>query len=82
MKVSTDSIILGSWIEVGGSNRILDIGSGSRLISLILAQNSLPEAKIDGVEFNAEAVQQARQNVQSSPCPQKFLCLKIAFKLI
>jgi tRNA1Val (adenine37-N6)-methyltransferase len=71
MKVGTDGVLLGAWVELGQARRILDIGCGSGLIALMLAQRSTAEARIDAVELDAEAAAQARDNVQASPWPQK-----------
>ena len=65
MKVGTDGVLLGAWACIGNAQRILDVGSGSGLISLILAQRST--AQVDGVEFDVEAAKQAAENAASSP---------------
>lgn len=71
MKVGTDAVLLGSWCPVGQAKRILDIGTGSGLIALMLAQRSVDTARIDAVELNARDAEQALANVNSSPWPQK-----------
>lgn len=67
MKVGTDGILLGSWAPVAGVKRILDIGTGSGLIALMLAQRTAPEVQVDAVELDAEAAKQAAENIQASP---------------
>ncbi|MFM4944306.1 tRNA1(Val) (adenine(37)-N6)-methyltransferase [Aeromonas bivalvium] len=67
MKVGTDGILLGAWAPVEGARRVLDIGSGSGLIALMLAQRSGPDCQITGVELEAAALAQARENVAASP---------------
>jgi tRNA1Val (adenine37-N6)-methyltransferase len=67
MKVGTDGILLGAWAPLDGVKRALDIGSGSGLIALMLAQRSDPDCEITGVELDKEAVIQARENVLASP---------------
>lgn len=67
MKVGTDGILLGAWAPVANTRRILDIGSGTGLLALMLAQRGLPDAHIDAVELDADAAQQARENVAGSP---------------
>lgn len=69
MKVGTDGVLLGVWVDPGDAKRILDVGTGSGLIALILAQRS--EAAIDGVEFDAEAAAQASENAACSPWPER-----------
>ncbi len=67
MKVGTDGVLLGAW---AGSQldpfRILDVGTGSGLIALMLAQR-FPNAQIDGIEINESAASQARKNAENSP---------------
>lgn len=64
MKVCTDACILGASTEVENVNRILDIGTGTGLLSLMLAQRS--NAQIGAVEVDEDAYQQAVMNVQAS----------------
>ncbi|MGL5948269.1 MAG: tRNA1(Val) (adenine(37)-N6)-methyltransferase [Aeromonas sp.] len=71
MKVGTDGILLGAWADVQGAARILDIGTGSGLIALMLAQRSAADCQIDAVELDAAAAAQAQSNVAASPWPHK-----------
>lgn len=71
MKVGTDAVLLGAWCRVGSARRILDIGTGSGVIALMLAQRSIPEARIDAVEQSAADVAQAAENFRLSPWPNK-----------
>ena len=64
MKVGTDGVLLGAWAQ--GGRRILDIGSGTGLISLMMAQR-FPEAEVVGIDMDADACGQARENVMTSP---------------
>lgn len=64
MKVGTDGVILGSWAK--GGKRILDIGTGTGLIALMMAQR-FPDANIDAIEIDENAVIQATENVLRSP---------------
>jgi len=64
MKVGTDGVLLGAWAHGGG--RILDVGSGSGLVALMMAQR-FPGAWVDGLEIDAAAVEQSRENVAASP---------------
>lgn len=64
-KVGTDSVLLGAWTPLrGNEQRILDIGCGCGLLALMLAQQSA--AEIVGVEIDAEAAAQAKENVAES----------------
>jgi tRNA1Val (adenine37-N6)-methyltransferase len=64
MKVGTDGTLLGAWAR--GGQRILDIGTGTGLIALMMAQR-FPEAQVVGIDIDAEAVGQACENVAASP---------------
>lgn len=66
MKVCTDACVLGAWAEVEDADRILDIGAGTGLLSLMVAQRN-SYAMIDAVEIDAEAFYQAGENVEQSP---------------
>lgn len=71
-KVGTDGVLLGSWVNIHLHDRfLLDIGTGSGLIALMLAQRCGPDARIDAVEIDARAANQARENVARSPWPSK-----------
>ncbi|WP_274958263.1 tRNA1(Val) (adenine(37)-N6)-methyltransferase [Millionella massiliensis] len=75
MKVGTDGVLLGAWVDLGlpGAtplNRILDIGTGTGVIALMLAQRTAAmgvTATIDGVEADPEATSEATLNFASSP---------------
>lgn len=62
MKVGTDGVLVGAWAQVDGARRILDIGTGSGLIALMLAQRN-PDAFVTAVDIDEAAVGQARENV-------------------
>jgi tRNA1Val (adenine37-N6)-methyltransferase len=71
-KVGTDGVLLSAWVQIKEEDRnILDMGTGSGLIALMLAQRSGPAIRIDAVEIEAQDAQQARENVQHSPWPEK-----------
>ena len=67
MKVNTDSMILGSWVEISSQTRMLDIGTGTGILALMLAQKAGPDAVIDAIEIDPDAAAQARENVLRSP---------------
>ena len=67
MKVGTDAILLGAWAPVAQARRVLDIGTGSGLIALMLAQRTPDTVMLDAIELDPVAAQQAGENVQASP---------------
>ena len=67
MKVGTDAILLGAWAPVPQTGRVLDIGCGSGIIPLMLAQRSPDVVTFDAVEVEPEASAQAQENRQASP---------------
>ncbi|TDF38286.1 methyltransferase domain-containing protein [Alteromonadaceae bacterium M269] len=71
MKVGTDSLMLGSWCEVETANKILDIGTGSGILALMLAQRTIAETRITGLDIDEAAVLQARENGTNSPWADK-----------
>lgn len=73
MKVGTDGILLGAWAPVSQVDCILDIGSGTGLLALMLAQRTAKTVPVDAVELDAAATQQARKNVQASPWAQRIV---------
>lgn len=70
-KVGTDGVLLGAWADVSGANRILDIGTGSGVIALMMAQRSALHAHIDAIDTSLEDCEQAKENIAASPWPQK-----------
>lgn len=66
MRVNTDGVLLGAWANVTGANRILDIGTGTGVIALMLAQRTTG-AHIDAIEIDAQSAAEARSNVNLSP---------------
>lgn len=64
MKVGTDAVLLGAWAD--GGTRILDIGAGTGVISLMMAQR-FPGCQVDGVEADADAARQAASNAKPFP---------------
>jgi tRNA1Val (adenine37-N6)-methyltransferase len=64
MKISTDACIFGSYLPVNQATNIIDIGTGTGLLALMVAQRS--DACIDAIEIEAGAVQEATKNCQAS----------------
>lgn len=64
MKVGTDGVLLGAWTDPTSINRILDIGTGTGLIALMLAQKST--ANIDAIDIDENSCSQADENISAS----------------
>ena len=62
MKVGTDSVLLGSWTNALNAKRILDVGTGTGILAIMLAQKS--NAKIDAIDIDLYAIEQASKNVE------------------
>jgi tRNA1Val (adenine37-N6)-methyltransferase len=71
MKVGTDAVLIGSWPCVGNAQTILDIGTGSGVIALMMAQRSSKTTCIDAVEIDNLEAEHALENVLSSPWKDK-----------
>lgn len=66
MKVGTDGVLLGAWVNSQSPCKILDIGSGTGLIGLMLAQR-FPNAKITGIEIDKATFEESQFNFEQSP---------------
>ena len=64
MKVGTDGLLLGAWAQ--GGKHVLDIGTGTGLIALMMAQRFL-DAHVDAIDIDADAASQAEDNARRSP---------------
>ncbi len=70
MKVGTDGVLLGAWANVAGAASVLDVGTGTGLIALMLAQRS-EDARIEAIDIDVHAVEQATENALQSPWPDR-----------
>jgi len=75
MKVGTDGVLLGAWVDCGSSEEILDIGCGTGLISIMLGQRT-DEAQISGIEINQSAFEEATNNMTNSPWSDRLIPLR------
>ncbi len=80
MKVGTDGVLLGAWADVSGSRRMLDVGTGSGLIALMLAQRN-PNVQVLAIDMDKDAVEQARENVRKSPFASRITVENISYQL-
>jgi tRNA1Val (adenine37-N6)-methyltransferase len=80
-KVGTDGVLLGAWTPINeNSKNILDIGTGSGLIALMLAQRSLSKSFIDAIDIDELACQQATKNFDNSNWKEKLKVYHIALQ--
>lgn len=74
MKVGTDGVLLGAWCPVDNNPfSVLDIGAGTGILSLMLAQRSNAE-QIDALEIDENAYEQCVENFENSPWGDKLFC--------
>lgn len=78
MKVGTDSVLLGAWCPIDNNpNTILDIGAGTGILSLMMAQRTNAE-QIDSVEIDEDAYEQCVSNYENSPWSDRLFCYHAA----
>ena len=70
MKVGTDGVLLGAWAPVAQARTALDVGTGTGLVALQLAQRN-PSLHVTAVEVDSDAATQAAENVVCSPWPDR-----------
>lgn len=74
MKVGTDGVLLGAWCPINNSpSSILDIGTGTGLIALMLAQRT-SAVQIDAFEIDEDAFEEATDNFENSPWSDRLFC--------
>lgn len=74
MKVGMDGVLLGAWTSVEQVGSILDVGTGSGVIALMLAQRTPASVSIDAVEISDD-IHQAAENFNASPWKQRLRAL-------
>ncbi|WP_459212571.1 tRNA1(Val) (adenine(37)-N6)-methyltransferase [Aquimarina rhabdastrellae] len=80
MKIGTDSVLLGSWITIPEQTfSILDVGAGTGVIALMMAQRSAAEV-IDALEIDTDAYEQAVENFEASPWGDRLFCYHASFQ--
>ena len=78
MKVGTDGALLGAWANISGIKNVLDVGAGTGLISLMIAQRC--NAKVMGIEIEENAAKEADDNSQNSPWKNRVTIKNISFQ--
>lgn len=71
MSVSTDGVLLGAWADLANATRIIDIGAGSGLLSLMAAQRTSTKAHITAIELDLPAAQDCLNNIAQSQWAEK-----------
>lgn len=66
MKVGTDGVLLGAWAQLDEVRKVIDVGCGSGLVALMLAQR-YPDLQVLGIDIDEAAAGQAAENVAASP---------------
>ena len=79
MKIGTDSVLLGSWLKItDATNTVLDIGAGTGILSLMIAQRS-PVQVIDAIEIENNAYEQCVANFENSDLGDRLFCYHASF---
>lgn len=74
MKIGTDSVLLGAWTSVDHNPfNILDIGAGTGILGLMLAQRSNAQ-QIEAIEIDDDAFEQCSENFENSPWKDRLFC--------
>lgn len=73
MKVGTDGVLLGAWTDISDVKTALDIGTGTGLISLMIAQRNR-NITIDAIDIEINAIAQAKDNIKNSPFADQIKC--------
>ena len=80
MKVGTDGVLLGAWASVPGpGSRVLDVGTGTGLIALMIAQRT-SDVWVDALEIDPSSARQALDNFQNSPWKERIHCMQSSFQ--
>lgn len=80
MKVGTDAVLLGAWSDVDNAPYILDIGSGSGILALMVAQRTPHTTQIDGVEIEKLDWEQSLENISASPWSSRIAIHQMAIQ--
>jgi len=80
MKVGTDGVLLGAWASVPGpAGRVLDVGTGTGLIALMIAQRTR-DVRVDALEIDTSSARQANENFKNSPWKERLNCVHSSFQ--
>lgn len=79
MKVNSDGMLLGAWANGDNASKMLDIGTGTGIIALMLAQR-YPEAEVHGIEIDETSAAEAKTNFQNSPWSNRMTLIEDAIQ--
>jgi len=79
MKVGTDGVLLGAWAGAGMAKHVLDVGTGTGLIAMMIAQRNA-QAAVDAIDIDSDAVGQAKDNVAGSPFGERIKCYNVSLQ--
>lgn len=74
MKVGTDAVLLSAWTQVAGATKVLDIGTGCGIISLILASRS-PDLDVTAIDIDSQSIEEAQLNFAASRWSSRLMAL-------
>lgn len=78
MKIGTDAVLLGAWVNCANAQTILDIGTGTGILALMMAQRT--NARINAVDISELAANEAKKNSELSPWKNRVEIIQIAFQ--
>ena len=79
MKINTDGVLLGAWTDAIGKTNILDVGTGTGIIAIMLAQRN-SSAKITAIDIDEFAAKEAATNVEKCPWNERLNVIHTDFK--
>lgn len=82
MKVGTDGVLLGLWASASNVKTVLDVGTGTGLIAIMIAQRTNKKTRIKAIDIDENAIIQASENITQCPFKNEIVCEKIDLKNI
>ncbi len=79
LKVTTDAVLLGAWVDKSTATHILDIGTGSGILALMMAQK-YQDATIDAIDIDTASIEEATFNFSQSTWSKRLSAIHVDFK--